>query len=351
MALLFIDPFENGAPGVNIDASLNASLFNMPIYRSSSGYARIVAGKLSNKAVLCYKYATNTISTTFAPLSIPATYSGRITLGFAYSLSNNATNSPSGFVPNVTCIPLSFSSASSSRLIVKPDWSLTLGNLTTSPNTLNESNYSYIEIQVNFLTGEFELFVNNLLVGAGVMTFSGSKYIYFGGINSNQTGQSYQFYDDIYILDDTGTTHNQRLGPVRAVRVPFSSTTEANFTPLGAADNITAINKDGPNTSTFNRSPAANNVGDYFKLDTSIIPSDRPIIAVQQSAMYRKTDIGERALKLVAKDGVDRKEHPLPDRLVTFSGGPAQILETAADGSAWDLTNLAATDFGYEVTE
>lgn len=67
--------------------------------------------------------------------------------------------------------------------------------------------------------------------------------------------------------------------------------------------------------------------------------------------MYRKTDIGERALKLVAKEGTDRKEHPLPDRLVTFSGGPAQILETAADGSAWDLTNLAATDFGYEVTE
>lgn len=340
MALLYIDEFENGAVGVDLDSEPNRAFFNTDVSKEGGSYIRIESGLLSNKQITIragdnYGYNRRCL---FRPIR-EAFNQQKVVVGFAFRFA--------ALTPNGSYMA-TFSDNTSSRLIINSDWSISIGNARTEANVLVSNVFSYIEVEIDYATGEFSLYINNLHIINGTMTFSGEKAIWLGcsGASLNLI-----YFDDIYILDDTGTTHNQRLGPVRAVRVPFNATTEANFTPFGAADNITAINKDSPDTSTFNRSPAANNVGDYFKLDTSVLPSDRPIIAVQQSAMYRKTDIGERALKLVAKEGVDRKEHPLPDRLVTFSGGPAQILETAADGSAWDLTNLAATDFGYEVTE
>lgn len=209
-----------------------------------------------------------------------------IVVGFAYSLSANANNTVSSFTPQSSAIPVFFSAggANPPRLKVNSDWSLTIGSLTTSPNVLINSEFSYIEIKIDYATGVFELWINNVSAGSGFLDFGvGDKILGFGNVfNSySSSDNSFQFFDDIYVLDDTGTTHNQRLGPVRAVRVPFRSTTEANFTPFGAADNITAINKDNLITSTFNRSPASNNVGDYFNLDTSVLPTDRPIIAVQ----------------------------------------------------------------------
>lgn len=347
MALLYVDDFELFSLGNMKDAE-NAQLLNdLILNESSSTRVTVVEGVLSQKSIRIGYFGSGG---GHGYLRYLPAVQGKIVVGFAFSSSNNPDNTPSGTPPiaEIRASILRFSSNNSSSLRINPDYSLTLGTLTTSPGTIVDSTYAYIEVVLDIESRNFELWVNNVLAGTGTVTFTGEVYVIFGSLDY-RTGVKYQFFDDIYILDDTGTTHNQRLGPVRALRVPFNSTTEANFTPFGAVDNITAINKDSPNTSTFNRSPAANNVGDYFKLDTSVLPEDRPIIAVQQSAMYRKTDIGERALKLVAKEGADRKEHLLPERLATFSGGPAQILETAADGSAWDLTKLAATDFGYEV--
>lgn len=340
MALLYIDEFENGEVGVDVNVEPNRARFDVAVIAGIGAYARIVAGSLSDKHVLVSpSYGTSSNSSYFFRPSRMVFDQKKIVVGFAFRFDRQ--------IPNGSYMA-KFSDNSSSRLVLNSDWSISIGNTRTEANVLVSNVFSYIEVEIDYATGVFSLYINNLHIIDGTVTLSGEKTIWLG---CSGAGGSSVYFDDIYILDDTGTTYNQRLGPVRAVRVPFNATTEANFTPFGAADNITAINKDSPNDSTFNRSPAANNVGDYFKLDTSVLPSDRPIIAVQQSAMYRKTDIGERVLKLVAKEGTDRKEHPLPDRLVTFSGGPAQILETAADGSAWDLTNLAATDFGYEVTE
>lgn len=350
MALLYIDKFELGSIGVKVNDLPNSKIETGFTYSfAGSAYIKVVSGVLSEKRLVFRTSSTtyNVSGATFLPNE--SLNDKKITIGSAVMFSGNEAGTATSRSFSGGRV-FGFGSADSNFLRVTSDGGLSLGDFTSEGGVIVDATWAYIEVVVDFSNGEFQLYVNNVLKGVGTIVFSGSKRITLCN-PSSPTINAFTSFDDIYILDDTGTTHNQRLGPVRAVRVPFNSTTEANFTPFGAADNITAINKDSPNDSTFNRSPAANNVGDYFKLDTSVLPSDRPIIAVQQSAMYRKTDIGERALKLVAKEGVDRKEHPLPDRLVTFSGGPAQILETAVDGSAWDLTNLAATDFGYEVTE
>lgn len=344
MALLYIDDFEN-APVGTWGGNESIANFISEFSATTPNYVSVISGLLSSRCLRLAEIATVSRLTWNNDIS-----DKNLVIGFALHVSNNANGTAVGFSPsgNVNQSVLGFSSSTSSFLRVTSDWGLTLGTLTTPPNVIKEAVYAYIEIEINMNSREFDLYVNNINVGSGTIALTGVIEFYFG--QRITSGTTYYRYDDIYILDDTGTTHNHRLGPVRAVRVPFNTTTETNFTPFGAVDNITAINKDNLDASTFNRSPAANDVGDYFKLDTSVLPTDRPIIAVQQTPFYRKTDIGERSLKVVAKDGVSRKEMPLPDRLATFSGGGSQILETAVDGTAWDLTKLANTDFGYEVT-
>lgn len=339
MALLYIDNFEDKPTGN--PRSLQPSIFSIETFAEASNSSlSIVSGTLSQKALRIRNSGTSTNwGRCYFNVNI-----GQSTAIFTVGLSVRIDGVNKGKSPF-----MSMTTDGSGDIFSEANGAITIAGSTSREGLLVSNVYSYIEISVNKITGEFDLFVNNVLELSGSFPI-GSNYSISIGRGMSAYSRDYQYFDDIYILDDTGTTHNSRLGPVRAVRVPFNTTSEANFTPFGAADNISAINKDTLNTSSFNRSPAANDVGDYFKLDTSVLPTDRPIIAVQQTPFYRKTDIGERSLKVVAKDGVSRKEMPLPDRLATFSGGGSQILETAVDGTAWDLTKLANTDFGYEVT-
>lgn len=349
MALLFVDPFENGATGVNLNAEPNASLFQVRVVIGQSQFVRIVNGTLSDKQVVIKSNGGSSHQQNGFVLLNGVHTDEKITVGFALSVSSNINNTPSGISVGNTK-PLSFSNHVNSILVINSDGSCTIGDLTSAPGLFLDSVYSYVEVTVDYGTGSFDLWVNNVHQGSGLMSFSGEQKVQFGatGVTSSNL---YEFYDDIYILDDTGTTHNQRLGPVRAVRVPFNATTETNFTPVGVADNITAINKGSPDTSTFNRSPANNDVGDYFKLDTTGLPTDRDIIATSTTASYRKDDIGARTLQLFAKLDANETSIDLSDRLATFTGSRQHINAAAPDGTIWDLTKLQNAEFGYKVAQ
>lgn len=352
MALLYIDNFELFSLGLMRDIKNNIFLNDFILGENERWSTRVtvVDGLLSQKAIRMGPFNSNGSSHGYLRY-IPA-LQGKIVVGFAFSSSDNPNNIPSSIAPvtNTDTSILRFSSNNSSSLRINSNWSLTLGTLTTSPGTIVDTVYSYIEVVLDIDTRNFELWVNNVLAGTGSVTFTGMVYVLFGSIEG-KPGVKYQFFDDIYILDDTGTTHNQRLGPVRAVHVPFNATTEANFTPFGAADNITAINKGSPDTSTFNRSPANNDVGDYFKLDTTGLPTDRDIIATGTTASYRKDDIGGRTLQLFAKLDTNETSIDLSDRLAAFTGSRQHINAAAPDGTIWDLTKLQTAEFGYKVAQ
>jgi hypothetical protein len=214
--------------------------------------------------------------------------------------------------------------------------------------------YCEFEFYIHDSLGTYELRVNgaNVMSGGPVdtkatSTTSSSKPT---GIWLNGSSVGSQYFDDIYLIDDTGLTNNSFLGDcVVETLYPDGDGTTNDFTPLSGLTNYEMVD-DGstPDTGTTYVSSSTVNHIDLYTFE-DLVQDVTDIYGVRVGAMGRVMSAGPRQVRCLARSGgvnYEGNAFGLPPDYVHQHHLWEVNPNTAA---AWTEANFNSAEFGYTI--
>jgi hypothetical protein len=158
------------------------------------------------------------------------------------------------------------------------------------------------------------------------------------------------YYDDLYVLDTTGSINNTFLGDVRVSPIyPNAVGSSTEFTPSdGTSDNYTLVNDaTADDSTTYVESKTIGHTDLYNHEDTPATANQ--IFGVSVHGKVKKSGAGNKTFDLVCQsDGTQSNGDAKSPTVDWF--GYSQVFETdPATGTSWDSTGLDAAQFGVEV--
>ena len=213
--------------------------------------------------------------------------------------------------------------------------------------------WNYIEVMATVATsgGRCQVRLNGVLM----IDFTGNTMN--GGTNtttdaislvSNGGFANHGYFDDLYVLDTSGTSNNSFLGDVRVqTLVPNGVGSSTQFSPTGSANNWSNVNDLPDSASTYNSSAIVGNRDTYAMGD--VLASTGTIFGVQDNIHAFKTDSGSANMKPALLSGptlaYDTALVLTPSNIWTGS-----IRETDPNtGTAWTPAAINAVEYGGEV--
>jgi hypothetical protein len=221
--------------------------------------------------------------------------------------------------------------------------------LGTSAAIVSPDTWYYLEVKVtigNAGAGAYEVRLNgvDILSDTDADTMAGSvagvNQVQFHVRISNNT-----FYDDMYILDTSGSVNNDFLGDCRCETLyPNAVGSSSDFTPSEAADNYTLVADqgfDGDDTYVESTTP-----GDLDLYEFTNITASELIHGLQFTVIARKTDVTDFDIVL-RLDGLGASGVTVNS---TDYASFSQMYETNPDTTLpWIDTEINGSEFGYEV--
>jgi len=234
--------------------------------------------------------------------------------------------------------------------------------LGTSSIAMSANTFHYVEILTRISNTAGDIIVR--IDGVEALTFGspaaldtqngGTGYIHRVRITGNTSATI--TFDDIYILDETGTTNNWFLGDVRVdAYLPSANGNSSDFTGSdgNSTDNYLLVDDaTSDDDSTYVESSTVGQKDTYQFPAMSHTPDTNAFFGVQVHVMARKPYGGLRSLCAVARSGsteLDGTSTPLVD---DTRRGVVQVYETDPNtaGSQWTKTTFEAAEFGMKVT-
>jgi hypothetical protein len=273
-------------------------------------------------------------------------------MGFAWKFTN--TNSISQFVQF-------YSSGGSSQmnLTKNSDGSLALnsafGTNTSSAGVVTPGNWSYIEIRhkVDNTQGAYEVRVDGeaILTGSFIDTqVDGSNQnIAEVRIGSSSFHSNTNIFDDIYILDNTGTTNNDSfLGEQKVVlRRPTGNGVTTDWTPSAGSNFQNVDDSPDPDDHATKNTTLTNGAIDLYTFP-NISAGGLIVNGVQVVFVAARPGIGAGRLREVTRAGGTnyKGDTKFPsDAFKIFT----QIRDQNPDTSAkWKLSEVNNAEFGVE---
>lgn len=342
MALLTIDPFNNLEVG-NVSNSmwsvLTAVGFSSRNKNINSDHYTIVSDNNSNVLRMLQESNWKGYS-----LEYNVSRGGIITLG-CRCLTNLTTqagrNTISGYV-NI----IDLADHVNTRLEVREDGIVRFGGIESTDPVFNIGNYNYIEIEYDYSTRNFKVWINDALAIEGTSPSQSTlRRITFG---RNESGH-HLFIGDIYILDNTGPApFNSRLGPIKTKSLPFNQITSNNWTTDSTKTKLEILNNRSQSDVDIISDPGTN-AADMYTLDTSSLTETDEVLATVTTIRSNVTNFGTELVNTIVSDGININKQPHRQYL-DYTNSRQHISETAPDGTAWDKTKLANTEFGYELS-
>jgi len=217
--------------------------------------------------------------------------------------------------------------------------------------TVNTWAYWEMSATIHDTTGSVEVRIN----GTPVISFTGDTKnagtaTTIDAISWHQSGvtSATPSIDDLYILNDLGSTNNNFLGDIRIqTLVPDGAGSVTQLSPLGVANNWDNVNEVPSSGADFNYSGTVGH-RDLYSM-TNLTAGTTVVFAVVPHIIARKTDSGVIAAKTALKHGA------------TVATGTTQTLGTSSDvyatvheinpstGVAWTVGDLASLEAGVEV--
>lgn len=223
----------------------------------------------------------------------------------------------------------------------------------TSGTALVLDDWNYVEMKVTvgpepFGTAELKINGTSVVSVSGVDSEGtagrGTSVIRIGPQSNLGTFE----IDDLYIIDNTGSSNTDLIGPVTIETLfPSGAGTTANFTPSTGSnfENVDDATPDGD--TTYNSSSTATNK-DTFAYD-NLTTSAATIYAVQTNINANKQAAGQRELSDVARSGstdYDGSNFSVNQNYWNHE----TVREVDPDtSSAWTVSGVNAAEFGYKI--
>ena len=234
---------------------------------------------------------------------------------------------------------------------------VTLIGTTTTSLQVNSWNYLEAEVTLSGATLTVSLYLSGVLLN----TFTQSNYygtvptcVILGAssINSSISTSLNCYYDDFYMLDNSGSVNTSRLGDIRIEALyPSSEAVNTNFVRTGGTGASDTLGRGSEDTTTYY---TGSSVSDELILATTstltVAPSS--ILAVSVTQLSERTDTKTtRAMAgVVLENSVE-------------TAGAGVLLEATYDylqthfpspmpssGAAWAPASISALKFGVRVT-
>lgn len=358
MALLFFEKFSRYALGNTGWVDFNSDSDDVSVLNTAS--PTITAGR-GRGGDNCATYGTsidfnltNKLTSTTAPAS---------TVFIVGMIARIARVTSPGSGANSF---LEFTTASSStyhaRLFLRDDGVITVANAagtgvaTTAQNTLRSKTYHHIEVKFNLLdAGSAEVRVDGVTVATVSGDFrngTGDATAIVHMVINASVSVSWEL-DCVYILDGTGSDHNDFLGDVKFEYAAAASNgaSGANWTASAGTqascidDALAAYNDD---TDYISSSTAAQqNFSNHATVSASGISGNPKVVGLL--ALSRND--GSNTLKeLVRRSGTTTTVTPAPStQAVTYAWKMAAFPLDPGTGAAWtSVADINAAEYGVE---
>ena len=225
---------------------------------------------------------------------------------------------------------------------------------TTSGLGLTINNWYWIELKVLCAAsvGTYEVRVGglNVLSDTGVTTKAGTHNYHNSVMFYNYYSGPVMDFDDIYILDGSGSVNNDFLGNMKVVAiVPNADVSGAKeFTPSSAVDHYTLVDENPITDDTDYVEDGTTGHRDLWEYGS--VSSLGAIAGLQINTMVRETDATSFDLKMpVQSNGVDSDGTGQTVGSANYKT-LRRIVETDPDtGVVWTMDGINAARFGVKV--
>lgn len=224
---------------------------------------------------------------------------------------------------------------------------------TSAANVYPGNSWQYIElcVQIDSTVGYCELRVN----GGTVASYSGNTRN--GGTSTSvdrfdilrtSGGTETNYWDDLYVCDNTGTSNNTFLGDIQVqTLLPNGAGASTQFTPTGATTNWQAVSNVPYSTADYNSASTVGN-RDLYTL-SHLSAGTGTVFGIQTNMIVNKTGAGTANIKAAIQSGATIYYDPTIALSTTaaWSGVIRQI--DPATSAAWTVTGVNSLEAGAEV--
>ena len=155
--------------------------------------------------------------------------------------------------------------------------------------------------------------------------------------------------DDIVIADDLGGQNDDFLGDLRiSTLVPASDTDQKDWSPSSGSNNFSRINEIPPNDDTSWVASATPGDRDLYAI-AQLGMTPLAIRGLQQTALARKDDAGDRALSLVLASAATVAVASPAILGLSYAFVEAIHEQDPATGEVWTPAAVDAVQAGLEV--
>lgn len=223
---------------------------------------------------------------------------------------------------------------------------------TSAPGVVTANTWFYLEMKftASNTVGSVELKINS----EQVLNATGLDNVYLSdsirAITLHALSTGTLLWDDIYVLDLTGSRNNDFLGPVRiATLSPSGAGASAAWTPSAGANYAAVDELDPDDDTTYVESKTSGNTDRYAHED---LPVNADIVhAVSVHACARLTEAGSLPLKLLAYDGTTEGESAskFPAFDAAYQWEDAIFEDHPSGAAAWTVSEVNSGEFGFKV--
>jgi len=223
---------------------------------------------------------------------------------------------------------------------------ISCGGFTSNLGAYIEETWNYIEIKGSIGTpGDFEVKLNgDIIIQGNSVTVSGGFDFWSVRLGDTVNDRVNSFFDDVYVLDDTGGVNTDYLGNVRVVaQRPVSDGDVIQLDPVGAATNWQAGDNPGLSGGIYAETDV---VGEYDLYDMNPNIAARDIFAAQvKTFLLQDNGIQLRGGPIIKTGGV---EYGSEDR--GLAGGYRSVVEiwdrNPGTTNPWTAAELNAIQAG-----